>query len=675
VAGSPGKQWITWEFKVIGNGVSVTIEKPNGSRLELTSYDKTVSGVQTDGNISLFYADFFTSVGDSNDFGIVDNVIVSNIVANVVTVAAPSPLGSETGPTPATFTFTRSLTGVPLTVNYAISGLASNGVDYNNQLGGPLTGSITFGASASETNLVVAIVDDSISEPVEDIIITITNGVGYLASGSATATIEDNDTPLLIIAADAASMYERHPNDYASVKVTRWGDLSVPLSLNAANFSLAGNAVLNTDYTLNNSIFPISLDTVDTVFTNLVNPLNNSSYTGNKAIVVGLIAGGGFSVSNATTSLTIIDDENPSATVLYSNPLTSAGDAPNWRRNYANGNLAVLGDDGEAQFGYDLTTDASGGGVIALPPGGAVTALRTTVNKTNADNAGLNLYMTNASFSGDYAVRFNMNLITDIDASFSTQGPVIGINHTGNETNWWAGSGVVSGGPWASDGVFCWISADGGAGAGDYILRTGAGGSLPNTGWQTEGTLNQVSFARKFKGKGFGTTPPQPGPYSGIFGPGLVANDAPAFAGDTTTWSDVEVKQVGNVITFSINKTPVFTYLNTTTFTNGYLMLGYWDPFSSVGQPAGAVYYANLSVVRLTAPVITDIARSGANVTINFTSNDGTATSGSFKLEGASVVTGPYTPAAGAAITQLPGGSYQATASSSADQQYYRISK
>lgn len=86
VAGSPGFQWITWEFNVIGNDVSIFIEKPSGDRLELVSFDKTdtsdgSSGTTTDGNISLFYADFFTSIADPADmtFGLIDNVIVTRV--------------------------------------------------------------------------------------------------------------------------------------------------------------------------------------------------------------------------------------------------------------------------------------------------------------------------------------------------------------------------------------------------------------------------------------------------------------------------------------------------------------------------------------------------------------------------------------------------------------------
>jgi len=53
------------------------IEKPDNSRLQLTSFASTV----TDGNVRLTYADYFTSLGlpASETFGLVDNVVVSAI--------------------------------------------------------------------------------------------------------------------------------------------------------------------------------------------------------------------------------------------------------------------------------------------------------------------------------------------------------------------------------------------------------------------------------------------------------------------------------------------------------------------------------------------------------------------------------------------------------------------
>lgn len=87
-AGSPGFQWITWEFSVIDDYVTIGIEKPGGSYLRIAEYDATntsdgSNGVTTDGNISLFYADFFTSVNSYPEltFGVIDNVEVNALNA------------------------------------------------------------------------------------------------------------------------------------------------------------------------------------------------------------------------------------------------------------------------------------------------------------------------------------------------------------------------------------------------------------------------------------------------------------------------------------------------------------------------------------------------------------------------------------------------------------------
>jgi hypothetical protein len=78
IAGSPGFQWITWEFNVFEGNVSIFIEKPDLSRLQLTSFTPAGS---TGGNISLVYADWFTSLASPADstFGLIDNVVVNAI--------------------------------------------------------------------------------------------------------------------------------------------------------------------------------------------------------------------------------------------------------------------------------------------------------------------------------------------------------------------------------------------------------------------------------------------------------------------------------------------------------------------------------------------------------------------------------------------------------------------
>jgi hypothetical protein len=87
VAGSPGLQWITWLISTDGSGiVNIDIRKPGSPNLRIATLDCNdtsdgSSGCTTDGNISLFYADFFSSVSPRPDltFGVIDNVVVSDI--------------------------------------------------------------------------------------------------------------------------------------------------------------------------------------------------------------------------------------------------------------------------------------------------------------------------------------------------------------------------------------------------------------------------------------------------------------------------------------------------------------------------------------------------------------------------------------------------------------------
>jgi hypothetical protein len=109
-----------------------------------------------------------------------------NIVA---TDASAAEAGSATG----TFTITRSgdLTGA-LTVNYTISGSATNGTDYAS-----LSGSVVIGAGAASATVVVTPVDDAVDEAHETVILTLAAGTGYSVGtpSAATVTIADNDGP------------------------------------------------------------------------------------------------------------------------------------------------------------------------------------------------------------------------------------------------------------------------------------------------------------------------------------------------------------------------------------------------------------------------------------------------------------------------------------------------
>jgi hypothetical protein len=295
----------------------------------------------------------------------------------------------------------------------------------------------------------------------------------------------------------------------------------------------------------------------------------------------------------------------------------------------------------------------------------------------------VNCYFTNLFLSGNYAVRFNMNIIEGQTTANNTEGPVFGINHTGTCSNWWYGSGTIAPENWSSDGIWYWINAQPlGTTMGDYVEFTGLGGTNGNTGWTKLASTTQASFAQAFKDDNNDIYGPftTHDAYGNLGTPGVPANGSSELE-DDSTWSDVEIKQVAGVVTMSINHTPIFVYTNTTVWTNGYLMLGYADPYgATVGSAEAGVYYANLQVVQLpaaSAPIVITINKitiTGGNVVINFTTSSLSDTISSFTLSSAGVINGAYGAVSPAAtITSLGGGQFQATTPYAGGTQFYEV--
>ena len=605
-----------------------------------------------------------------------------------VTVSAPSPTASPNGPTLGQFTITRSNPNndysSPLVVNFTLGGTATNGTYTLSPAGlTPATGNtIVIAAGQTSTNITVTAVNDGLPRPTTTVLLTVKGGTGYTAVNPSQATVSiENIGPqfVFISSVPARTMYKGLTNDFGSFVITRWGDTSVA-SYVVNTFTNAGTAVSNVDYVAAQAV---TFDPGVTSVTNTISPLqNNPAYLGNKTVIVGLANGGGYSAGTNTGTLTIIDNAYPNNTVLYSNPLTDPNDATNWAITAANNNMSNFALDSTVEFGYDLTAnnpESGQNGLIPLPPNGATNALRVTVNKNGIVGsanaaAGVNLYLTNKVFSGNYAVRFNMNMTEGGASDYTTEGPLFGINHGGTYTNWWSGSALVSAPPgwtttnWSSDGIWYWMSSDGGASAGDYLEKTGLGGTNNNTGWQNLASGVRTTFLNIFK---------NPIPYS-TSAPGMPANSSPAngvVLGYTNAWADVEIKQINNIVTMYINKQSMFVYTNGTVWQSGVLMLGYNDPFSSVGAPDGAVYFSNLRVVQLGPPVITSITKTGSNIVIKFASIDGDDTASSFALQSsATLAPAAFADASPAAtITELSPGNFQATTTSTSSEIYYRI--
>jgi hypothetical protein len=632
-----------------------------------------------------------------------------NIMVSVVAITNQA---SQSGPTPGVFQITRTGGNIsqPLSVSFAFGGTATAST-YTVSPAGLVPGGanmITIAAGMTSTNITITPVVDSVSRPTTTVTLSVHGTAFYSAVSPSSDTVSIQNTgPQLVFVSgvSAPSMYKAFSNDYASFTVTRWGNTNVSAYV-ASGFTFGGTAVEGTDFTGANGAAPsVTINPGDVSDTVLLYPLVNGMppvdtnvviYTGNKTIVAG------YSGTTNTATLTIIDNGNPVATYLYSDPLNDVTDSNNWVVTSVNDNMQTNAIDDSIVFGYDLFDNPLdpvfledlGVTPLSFPPSGATNALRMSVNKLYSEynSAGgspvgngmgaagaVNMYLTNAFFSGNFAIRFNMNLMEGFDSLYTTEGALFGFNHGGQATNWFAGSGIRSGWGannsevWGSDGIWCWVSTDDGLGTfdnlpSDYVVLTGVA-AFPNTGFLLPplASVSKSTVVNNFKSAVF--TAPQ--------GPGLISNESPDDAADSLTddsaWSDVELKQFNNIVTISIDKTPICVFTNTTSFTNGYLMLGYEDPYDSVGGGDAAVYYSNLRVVQLTPPLISETALSSGVYVFDFTSTDGDATAATFKVVGATSLNGPYTVVSGVTITQMGNGAYQASVPTSGAIHFYRI--
>jgi hypothetical protein len=588
--------------------------------------------------------------------------------AATVSMAATVRDASEAGPVSGQVTISRAAedTSKALTVYITVAGTAVRGGagDYVLKVGGvELTGNaVTIPAGAASVVLEVSPANDTESELTETVTLGMSPDFNYSVDPSArtaTVAIVDNDAATADLAVIYPSMYERLSADYARLRVVRRGDTNAPSF--TVNLSYSGSAA-TARYTAPATV------TIDPGVVNQnfdVAPLDDALLNGNQTIVATVVSGAGYTVgtNSPSATATIVDDDLPAEDVLWSENFNTDVSA-NWTVQFNSGNgvndYRIGGPIGSTTFSYDY---ASGGWFPAIPAAPRSTSdtlgLFLTVNKDEATTlgaAGINVYPNGQSFSGNYAVRFDMYLMVG-NAASTTEYALFGINHSGSKPNWFRSGGVPAGSTF--DGLFFAVEADGAA-LGDYVLYSAPTTAANNPTALTPG-VNAATLTGIFK------NPP--------FGGGLPGAPGNSELSTTPSWADVEISQVGGVVTLTINRTPIMSYTNTTSFTSGNIMLGYCDAYDSIMAGNSVVVYDNLRVIRLastTPPNITRIQVVGGDVEIYFTA-DASDTPAAFTLQAAGTVNGTYGDTS-AAITGSSG-SFKAVRALSGDQQFYRLKR
>jgi len=225
---------------------------------------------------------------------------------------------AEDGATNIVFTFARTgLTASSLTVNYVLSGTATDAVDYGGVSGSGSSRSVTFAAGSSTATITVDPTADTTFESDETVVMTLASGTGYAiaTSGDVTATIANDEAqPEVTLAVSPASVLE----DGASNLVftfTRSGSTSGDL---VVNYTVGGTAALGTDYTgisASGATKSVTILSGSSTAAVTVDPAADSTVESNETVALTLASGTGYSSATVSAVVGEITDDDGSPTV------------------------------------------------------------------------------------------------------------------------------------------------------------------------------------------------------------------------------------------------------------------------------------------------------------------------------------------------------------------------
>ena len=566
-----------------------------------------------------------------------------------VSVEVIDPVAGENGDT-GKFSIFRDNAGGDLTVFYSLTGTAGNGVDYETNI---LSAIIPSGSTKVE--ITITAIDDNITEPVENVTLTILGSSAYNLRPpvAGSVAITDDETAQISVSTIDSTAVERFPSDTISFRVQRIGETNSELFVSFD--TAAGTAISLVDYrAAGGQEFPgyffLASGQVSTTLT--IEPIDDAEYEGDETANITILEGLDYTVGNpASASGAIIDNEQSPTPYLYVDDFDS-DTAGNWITRFGANNDIF---DATVSFSFDYSTLAS-----PLPPApnsllGSTRGVYLQVNKTNGPatgtsaSAGVNLYPAGRSFSGNYAIRADMYL--SFDGSSTTEHALIGLNHSTLRTNRLHLSTTPSANSRGGDGVWAGIVTDA-SNSRDYGIHTytNGGNSFPVL----------VASRTAASAVGLITAPPY----------ALAGSPANRPTG-LKAWAEVELGQIDNVVTLKVNNYPIVSYTNTSGYASGDIMIGHNDSADSIGSVNNFVIWDNVRVLNLDL-AIRDIDLSPTEVQIDFVSPLGGLVT-SFRLESKTTLeAADWTEVSGAVFSALPDG-VRVNAPRSGDPAFYRI--
>jgi hypothetical protein len=222
---------------------------------------------------------------------------------------------SKYGPNPGEFTFSRfGTTNNAITIFYAISGTASNGVDYVR-----ITNSIVIPAGHLTATLPILPMHSGVVRGPTSATLTLLNNAAYFfgAPTNATVTIDD-DMPMLTITAVVTNVLEGSGSN-GVFRLTRSGDPQFDFT---AHVAIGGTATFGADYPpfATNIYFTCGITSIDL----LVTPTNEVVVEGDESVTANILPDPAYTILSPSNAVLTIADAGTNQTpiVIITSPKT-----------------------------------------------------------------------------------------------------------------------------------------------------------------------------------------------------------------------------------------------------------------------------------------------------------------------------------------------------------------
>jgi Ca2+-binding RTX toxin-like protein len=357
---------------------SGTVTIPAGSSTATVTLDPTADTTVESNETAILTV----TSGASYDVGIpaAATGTITNDDTDVTVAVSPSSVEEDAAPN-LVYTFTRNgVTTGPLTVNFSVGGTATFSTDYTQTGAATFTatdGTVTFGAGNSTATVTVDPTTDTVVEPNETVILTLTAGTGYNVAipSAATGTITNDDADVSIAVAPSSVNEDGATN--LVYTFTRTGDTTGTL---AVNFTIGGTADPSTDYTQTGATTftspngSVTFAAGNSTATVTVDPTADATAEANETVTFTLAAGVDYNIGAPSTATGTINNDDTAVSVAVSPGSVNEDGATNlvytFTRSDSSGALTVnFSIGGTATFNTDYTQT---GAATFAPPAGTV---------------------------------------------------------------------------------------------------------------------------------------------------------------------------------------------------------------------------------------------------------------------------------------------------------------